>query len=368
MFASEVADSINISWKSGTVGAPWQRTAEEVLRESVAAALNGGIMPTVYASKFTSIVGSLPSAWATHMRHQLQDQTTLALWRQHKTMYLLDVDLWNSLADTDPAGQIPPEVFTRLPHPNPYIAFPEPVNAVAGNGDLLRVGGFWLTGKKDVPNGAVLCSTHDPDVSALALLFAGVAVDPATGEPIRVPLTGINGVTYDFLDITLSRTSVLFEPSTLEEHIRRALRSVYSPDVSTPAYEAAMLPSEAIAGLVRTAIIALVYLCSDEADIDTALPPERRRKRNSGEGTPPRVHPVGYRIGAALRSHRAKQASGSGQDTGRTVAPHIRRAHFHTFRAGPGRSERRVKWLPPIPVKMDGVEGDVDMPTVHKVR
>jgi len=35
---------------------------------------------------------------------------------------------------------------------------------------------------------------------------------------------------------------------------------------------------------------------------------------------------------------------------------HIRRAHWHTYLVGAGRSERRLKWLPPIPVNVDDPE------------
>jgi hypothetical protein len=46
------------------------------------------------------------------------------------------------------------------------------------------------------------------------------------------------------------------------------------------------------------------------------------------------------------------------------VAPHVRRAHFHTYRVGPGRAGSVVKWLPPIPINMDGPSV---RPSVHRV-
>jgi len=82
------------------------------------------------------------------------------------------------------------------------------------------------------------------------------------------------------------------------------------------------------------------------------------------------VWDVGTRLGAALRM--AYQAAETGQgdpdpDTGRArPRAHIRRAHWHTFLAGAERSERRVKWLPPIPVNLEDV-GTLPA-TVRKVR
>lgn len=53
----------------------------------------------------------------------------------------------------------------------------------------------------------------------------------------------------------------------------------------------------------------------------------------------------------------ADASTGSTPPTGRTVRPHMRAAHWHTFRTGKGRTERIVHWLPPIPV---GLPDDVD--------
>lgn len=47
-----------------------------------------------------------------------------------------------------------------------------------------------------------------------------------------------------------------------------------------------------------------------------------------------------------------REAAASGRARPR---PHIRRAHWHTFLAGADRMERRLKWLPPIPVNVADV-------------
>lgn len=363
-----LAEAINLSWKSITVGAAWASAANAAVREGSVAALNG-LYPTLKAQEaFLDALSGLPDPLVTHLRLSQQAEVTLAMWQDTKTIYLLDDELWDALADTDPSGDIPEEVLRRLPHPNPYMAFPAPVSYLAENGDTLRYEGVWITGKKPVPDvGEMLCSTADPDVTSLALLFSGYAVDPATGRPSLAQVTGPNGSTYKIIDTALSRVSIPLVTESLSEHITRALSTLMDPG-DTPSggkFEDQMLPTSALGDLVRVTVIALVYLCSDESDIGPQQPRRPVGKKRGQNDTPPTVYPVGYRIGAALRKHRSGERSEPGEPTGRTVAPHIRRAHFHTFRAGVGRTERRVKWLAPIPVN---IEKGIDLPTVHKVR
>jgi hypothetical protein len=40
--------------------------------------------------------------------------------------------------------------------------------------------------------------------------------------------------------------------------------------------------------------------------------------------------------------------------TGRaSPRPHIRRAHWHTFLTGQGRQARKLRWMPPIAVRVE---------------
>lgn len=122
--------------------------------------------------------------------------------------------------------------------------------------------------------------------------------------------------------------------------------------------------ADAARGTFGPLLSLLLYLCADEAEIGDgrARPanPEPKRTRRHGwrlfPADGPRTWDVGVRLGAALRRAReredaeAREAAAHGRARPR---PHIRRAHWHTFLAGVGRSERRLKWLPPIPVNLD---------------
>jgi hypothetical protein len=72
---------------------------------------------------------------------------------------------------------------------------------------------------------------------------------------------------------------------------------------------------------------------------------------------------LGAKLGSALRQakseHQTNQTSG---ETGRTVAPHLRKCHFHAFLIGSRTAENRqytVKFLAPIPVNMPDLKADV---------
>jgi hypothetical protein len=314
------------------------------------------------------------------------------LWGKTRIAYQIDPDLWAELGDTDDSDMIHAEVFEHLPHPNPYIHFPEPLVLDAGGEDVQRVTGMFVVGRKDfrrtlppdvtvtVENGQhrihggegstlaefmeLRCSTHDPDSDGLALMFCG-SMHRRDGSPIMATIGGRR-----ILDTTFTRIGLEFPGSQattfaeLIDHIRARFTMPYYD----PVYQGD--PFANMETMVRRALSALVYVCATNADIERqpAQIARQATKRRTDGGTvkPPKVMTVGYRVGAALRAWRARPATGyPGAPTGRTVRPHVRKAHFHTFRFGKGRTRRRVKWLPPIPINLG--DADADTTTVVPV-
>jgi hypothetical protein len=119
---------------------------------------------------------------------------------------------------------------------------------------------------------------------------------------------------------------------------------------------------------LRPWLALLMYLCSQGAETEQrSAPPTgpRPAPAHAGGDEVTRVD-VGFRVGAAIRHSRSWQPSGA--TTGRTVTPHLRRAHFHTYYSGagsrndPSKRQVDVRWLAPIAV---GV-GDVS-PVVRPV-
>ena len=92
------------------------------------------------------------------------------------------------------------------------------------------------------------------------------------------------------------------------------------------------------------------YLCSEKPDVIREMPSPktigaghcRKAKRND-------VQYVGRYVGSILRKARIENAASTVQnETGKTVQPHMRRAHWHLYRVGKGRKKTVLKWLHPI--------------------
>lgn len=75
---------------------------------------------------------------------------------------------------------------------------------------------------------------------------------------------------------------------------------------------------------------------------------------------------VGVRY--AKEKKRSEQSASASTVTGTTshrpVRPHIRKAHWHTYCVGPGRTERRVLWLSPITVGLHEEDDTDNVPVV----
>jgi hypothetical protein len=281
-----------------------------------------------------------------------QDHAALTLWEQNKTIYSIDADLWAELGETDDSVTIPAGLLTHLPHPDPFVAFPEPLDIPLDNGLVQRVSGFFLTGRRVVGGlGATQQSTHGPGTNAYGLLVCGLVHNP-DGSPLIL--------TDGVQDIALTRLTIQ-DGMTIGEMVEESSARFLSLADDFTDWQA-HLPA-----MLRAVMSTLVYLCATNADLRPVPVPPRKTKsgRRVKDTNATRVVEVGYRLGAALREYRS-QASGEGSaGTGRKVAPHVRRSHFHTYRVGPGRAEARVKWLGPINVNLNG---PADRPTVHRVQ
>jgi hypothetical protein len=123
----------------------------------------------------------------------------------------------------------------------------------------------------------------------------------------------------------------------------------------------------------RAAVAHLLYACSRTAEIEdkprASRPPAARKP---GDAKPPKaakMRRAGWRMGAAIEDTLRRQDTedrAAATGTGRTVAPHIRSAHLHLYRVGPGRQEIEMKWLDPIAVNAGRDDGATV--TRHPVR
>ncbi len=126
----------------------------------------------------------------------------------------------------------------------------------------------------------------------------------------------------------------------------------------------------------------LLYVCS--ADIEIAprarkAGGRRQRQRQQLGLVDPQIFDIGIHIGATIRSLRNIEEPDGWDEainqnthvpTGRTVRPHIRRAHWCSCwigrRARPSERKKTIKWIAPTIVKEDALD-DV-LPTIRRLK
>lgn len=269
----------------------------------------------------------------------VQDEVIVRRWRRHRIVYAVHHDLADALIATDPDSRVPcGDLLRMLPHPDPFVAFPRPISMrAAGTDEEVRYVGFYVYGMNAHDQGV---STAAPSARRLSLMCIGV-VYGQDGEPRRSP----RGI----LDLVYARMSLPAEAMPHRDVVLDVFRrfTVRDRDASdTPSADVS------VPALLQVALPVLIYLCAQNADRELAAPKEvtRRRGRRAAPGRLPTVVKLGFRLGPKLNAaRRAAEASG-GDGTGRRMRPHVRRAHWHTFRAGKGRQDTVLHWLPPIPV------------------
>lgn len=239
----------------------------------------------------------------------------IGTWRYSQGIYRFDPDFYNAIIDTVPSGDLPSEVLYRLPEWSLYIETP---GAKWFSSDMH---GFWVHLEWDVNT-----QRHE-----LRLLLN------SDGQLIPVPIH--------------------IGQWTLTESVDRAIGEARKQSLN--AGIGALLPvelAEKMAAQLYSIVSLLLYICSDEPEIDDERTPGESPKRPQAKRTKqgwrlfpadkPRVWNVGADAGEALRN------SGIYESDGRTVKPHLRRAHWHGFWKGPRDGDRKFiyKWLPPTVV------------------
>lgn len=236
----------------------------------------------------------------------------IGTWRYSQGIYRFDDDARRAIADTVPNGEMPVEVLYRLPEWCIYIETP----GMTFTGDALH--GFFVHLEWDA-------NTHRHELRFLL---------DCESNLIPLPLH--------------------IGKWTLTEAVDRALEESLKQARLAGVPESAVDPGE-IAAQLFGLVSLLLYVCSDEPEIDDerepGVHPQRARPTKTKKGwrlfpaKRPRIWTVGRELGQRLRAV-------SGDETGRTVTPHLRRAHWHGFWSGPRDGERRFgyKWLPPTVV------------------
>ncbi|OJF12621.1 hypothetical protein BG844_19650 [Couchioplanes caeruleus subsp. caeruleus] len=254
----------------------------------------------------------------------VDDRLTVLQWKKLRIVYRIDNDLASALAQTDHAAMLPSDVFTRLPHPDPLVLFDTPLVLDPATGDALL--GFFVTGRDEDQR---VVSSHSAASACLSIALCTLQKGKR-GVGGGFSMGTQDGQTVSDLIASLSSTYEAIPKSEEIEGQRASLPPLGCTHLAVP-----------------FVVSVLTYLCSEAPDVQPrpgAVPTQRGSGGKSNKT--PRIWDVGWRVGAALRAYHAGSASENGRGT--PVRPHIRRAHWHTYRVGPGRAQSVIKWISPI--------------------
>lgn len=263
----------------------------------------------------------------------------LVSWRPTKGIYRFHPALYEALIETDLDGEIPSSLLLRMPGYAVYIETPVSENMP------YPIEGFFAylsrMGKQD-------------ELQIVALLrqderFHGEDFNPLRNVIIySLPLG--NHPVSDLVRLHFERGEAESEAGETGK-----LKRKYS-EISDDA-------KLIIEHVVSSILSLLLYLCSEQPEIDNWTPAEPKTKFF---GTKRRLlaakeavsWDVGLRIGAALDLSAKQDREGSNEGgSGIAVRPHIRRAHWHSFWVGKrGAQTLSLRWLPPIAVNTNGAE------------
>ncbi|MEU4841703.1 hypothetical protein [Nocardia testacea] len=270
---------------------------------------------------------------SSFMGVSVQTAEAAKLWRQHRVVYRVHPGLAESLVETETQTAVPCEIFSRLPHPDPFVAFPTPLTAPIAKDGYLQIAeppmivGMLITGANQYEQ---VCSTADPQVRRLNIALATRV--RYEGQPVSheeatafVPLDGKRSI-EDLIDLTTAWPT--FGQVTRDEQ-----RSIYN-----------------------LALSLLLYLCSDRRDARAYRPNGRRGKKNRRPDQ--KLIDLGFNIGPSLHAARRIGSPPAPGGEGVRVKAHIRRAHWHTYWTGPRSAPTpEVRWLHPTLVHKDEFQG-----------
>lgn len=336
--------------------ATWQETLDTVGLGELATSIGG--MNEEAANRINAKVARLRREHQKHFNTMAVDLRPYVMWSKHRETYEPHPEMTRALVKMKSDTEIPGEIFRMLRHPNPLFLLPGAPPIQHADGHPGRMLAIFITGAVSKrfadegewddegapPNASVISDTHASECNA----YHAVVIS----EVHNLAGTEIIDVDFCHLTVPIRRAFTLNDLvfSTAAEGFAWGMgmkksREELSGDAQFQYLEAAS----------RAVVSHLLYACSRTVEMDdkprASRPPAKRKK---GEPKPPpsaRIRRMGWRTGAAIADSIRRAATGQpGPGTGKKRAPHMRGAHMHLYRVGPGRREIDLKWLDPIPV------------------
>lgn len=261
------------------------------------------------------------------------DLPWIARWRACRQVYRIDRTVADALAEQELDGTLPVDVLYRMPYPIIYVDSRVPVSCQT---DKRWADGFFAYLDRDI-------------LGELDMTFVYLMDD---GTRSRMSLVVEDGATLE---------SCIAHIADVDENLDRLMGSAMPRNMLSDPEELACLRYCATVSLNL-----LLFVLSAENGAETVYtPPRVSKSQKVGRRTNTEtVRMLGAKIGSAIGAARCASRGSSHSVGDRTVAPHVRRAHWQSFWIGrrKGREDGKfgdgvvVKWIPPIPVNQGAGE------------
>lgn len=248
-------------------------------------------------------------------------------WRATQGVYRVDRELLQLLVDTDLCGSVPAAVLAKMPEWCVYVESPNlQFKPASSKGELDEAFGF----------------------------FALLDPDRETGEPwLSIFIFGKQA--YELATIKL------IAGKSLSDCVKGTVEIIRERN---PEHPISQNQEKNLSTLINPFLNILLFICSQASEIGDGvarpvIPTPKKTKRGNRFFPPnePNVWDVGVRLGASLRTARELSENQS-VNSGGSMRPHIRRAHWHGYWHGQRNTDRdfKLKWIPPIAVKVEDYE------------
>lgn len=268
---------------------------------------------------------------------------TEVFWNRYKKIYQFHPNFIHYLATTE-LGEIHKEIIEKLPFKSFYISFD---GAVLTEDYLKQPSGDY------VPATGMFIHVYIDKNDWISFSIV-VTAEGNAGQPCYIAFQ--DGDSFDYV-----RDFRKFDPEM------KKLAGITDQNIDS------IMERESYKDpFYKLAINACEYLCASNAEIRDIKIPKKDRPVVQGKNQKPKpvnvqVSQVGYRLGEKFEkmySYLEAESKRTGVK-GIKRRPHVRRAHWHHYWTGPGRTILEVRWLEPVFVM--GSDEEIDT-VIHDVK
>lgn len=309
----------------------------------------------------------------------VRDVNSFNHWESYREVYFFHSKMTSSLMSMKADNAtIPGSTLKKLRHINPFIVTPAMPSFTHADGQPGRVMGFYVSGAiaegyPRSPTSKVEVDFSTPSPYRRSVTF-DTNFEDINSLHVMVVSEVLSSDYHEIIDYDICNMTVpVIGEFTLKELTDKTSRSFsWSRDLKGPGSTESR--ENYLSVMSRLVTSHLLYATSRSFECDKPNPTDRpftKKKAARKASPPPRIYPVGYRMGAAIENTYRNAGQPRERDegvgiTGRVMPAHIRAPHTHLYRVGPGRSEVDIKFLGPIPVNQHLDDGEIT--TLHPVR